>query len=198
MKPIRLFLLVSLLTLLFVSGASAQEKLGNVSFPTSHGRATRGGMRGVAAGAPRRKRATRRCDAAGGRPRTAARRTSSRRGGCCPRASCSATCCSSWSAPRGLEEYEASQLREPSARGLYGAGQAAAHAGNRDKARQPPGGERQARRRPPEMENARRIAGNDAQEKLGNVNFPNVLRSKGTSPVRPRSGNASLLLVSAR
>ena len=35
MKPIRLFLLVSLLTLLFVSGASAQEKLGNVSFPTS-------------------------------------------------------------------------------------------------------------------------------------------------------------------
>ncbi len=35
MKPTRLFLLVSLLTLLFVSGASAQEKLGNVSFPTS-------------------------------------------------------------------------------------------------------------------------------------------------------------------
>jgi tetratricopeptide (TPR) repeat protein len=34
-KPTRLFLLVSLLTLLFVSGASAQEKLGNVSFPTS-------------------------------------------------------------------------------------------------------------------------------------------------------------------
>ena len=35
MKPTRLFLLGSLLTLLFVSGASAQEKLGNVSFPTS-------------------------------------------------------------------------------------------------------------------------------------------------------------------
>ena len=35
MKPTRLFLLVSLLTLLFVSGASAQEKLGKVSFPTS-------------------------------------------------------------------------------------------------------------------------------------------------------------------
>ena len=35
MKPTRLFLLVSLLTLLFVSGASAQEKLGNVNFPTS-------------------------------------------------------------------------------------------------------------------------------------------------------------------
>ena len=35
MKPTRLSLLVSLLTLLFVSGASAQEKLGNVSFPTS-------------------------------------------------------------------------------------------------------------------------------------------------------------------
>jgi tetratricopeptide (TPR) repeat protein len=34
-KLIRLFLLVSLLTFLFVSGASAQEKLGNVSFPTS-------------------------------------------------------------------------------------------------------------------------------------------------------------------
>jgi tetratricopeptide (TPR) repeat protein len=34
-KPTRLFLLVSLLTFLFVSGASAQEKLGNVSFPTS-------------------------------------------------------------------------------------------------------------------------------------------------------------------
>ena len=35
MKPTRLFLLVSLLTLLFVCGASAQEKLGNVNFPTS-------------------------------------------------------------------------------------------------------------------------------------------------------------------
>ena len=35
MKPTGLFLLVSLLTLLFVSGVSAQEKLGNVSFPTS-------------------------------------------------------------------------------------------------------------------------------------------------------------------
>ena len=35
MKPTRVFLLVSLLTLLFASGASAQEKLGNVSFPTS-------------------------------------------------------------------------------------------------------------------------------------------------------------------
>ena len=35
MRSNRLFLLVSLLTLLFVSGASAQEKLGNVSFPTS-------------------------------------------------------------------------------------------------------------------------------------------------------------------
>ena len=35
MKPTRQFLLVSLLALLFVSGASAQEKLGNVSFPTS-------------------------------------------------------------------------------------------------------------------------------------------------------------------
>jgi predicted Zn-dependent protease len=34
-KPTRLFLLVSLLTLLFVSRADAQEKLGNVSFPTS-------------------------------------------------------------------------------------------------------------------------------------------------------------------
>jgi len=34
-KPTRLFLLVSLLTLLFVCGASAQEKLGNVNFPTS-------------------------------------------------------------------------------------------------------------------------------------------------------------------
>ena len=35
MKPTRLFLLVSLLTLLFVCGASAQGKLGNVNFPTS-------------------------------------------------------------------------------------------------------------------------------------------------------------------
>jgi tetratricopeptide (TPR) repeat protein len=34
-KPTRLFLLVSLLTLLFVAGANAQEKLGNVNFPTS-------------------------------------------------------------------------------------------------------------------------------------------------------------------
>jgi tetratricopeptide (TPR) repeat protein len=34
-KPTRLFLLVSFLTLLFVSGASAQEKLGKVSFLTS-------------------------------------------------------------------------------------------------------------------------------------------------------------------
>jgi tetratricopeptide (TPR) repeat protein len=35
MRSNKLFLLVSLLALLFVSGASAQEKLGNVSFPTS-------------------------------------------------------------------------------------------------------------------------------------------------------------------
>ena len=35
MKLTRLFLLVSLLTVLFVSGASAQEKLGNVNFSTS-------------------------------------------------------------------------------------------------------------------------------------------------------------------
>jgi len=36
-----------------------------------------------------------------------------------------------------LREYEASQQREPNRyRGLYGAGQAAAQAGNRDKARQ--------------------------------------------------------------
>src|SRR6516162_11284687 len=36
-----------------------------------------------------------------------------------------------------LKEYEASQQREPSRyRGLYGAGQAAAQSGNRDKARQ--------------------------------------------------------------
>jgi tetratricopeptide (TPR) repeat protein len=36
-----------------------------------------------------------------------------------------------------LKEYEASQKREPSRyRGLYGAGQAAAQAGDRDKARQ--------------------------------------------------------------
>ena len=36
-----------------------------------------------------------------------------------------------------LKEYEASQLREPNRyRGLYGAGQAAAQSGNRDKARQ--------------------------------------------------------------
>jgi tetratricopeptide (TPR) repeat protein len=35
-----------------------------------------------------------------------------------------------------LKEYEASQLREPNRyRGLYGAGQAAAQSGNRDKAR---------------------------------------------------------------
>ena len=35
-----------------------------------------------------------------------------------------------------LKEYEASQVREPSRlRGLYGAGQAAAQSGNRDKAR---------------------------------------------------------------
>jgi tetratricopeptide (TPR) repeat protein len=35
-----------------------------------------------------------------------------------------------------LREYEASQLREPNRfRGLYGAGQAAAQSGNRDKAR---------------------------------------------------------------
>ena len=35
MRSNKLFLLVSVLALLFVSGASAQEKLGNVSFPTS-------------------------------------------------------------------------------------------------------------------------------------------------------------------
>jgi len=59
-----------------------------------------------------------------------------------------------------LKEYEASQQREPNRyRGLYGAGQAAAQSGNRDKARQyfskliQLAGSGDAR---PEMETARR------------------------------------------